>query len=178
MRRIVASLVIVGVALGPARADDDQEKVAAQVHLDRGVAKFQAGDYAGAHAELLIAHDLAPDKPNPYRWLALTEAQLDDCPSALLNIDEFLKRVSATDERRPEMIRLRALCARVEPAPTAAPIKPAPREDSPSRRWWIWPVAGAAVLAIIGGSVYLATRGDDEGLPVLPPIDCTGASCE
>jgi hypothetical protein len=176
MRRAVASLIVVVVAFGAARAEDAKEKVAAQVHLDRGIEKFQAGDYGAAHAELLIAHDLAPDKPNPYRWLALTEAQLDDCPSALLNIEEFLQRVPENDDRRPEMIRLRALCARVEPTPGPAeqPLGPPPAQAS---RWWIWPVAGAAVLAIVGVSIYLATSGDD-GLPTVPPIDCGGPQCE
>lgn len=177
MRRAVASLIVVALAGGPVRADVAKEKVAAQVHLDRGIEKFQAGDYAAAHAELLIAHDLAPDKPNPYRWLALTEAQLDDCPAALLNIEEFLKRVPDGDDRRPEMVRLRALCARVEPeAQPVGPAPPPPTEDTPSR-WWIWPVAGAAVLAIVGVSVFIATSGDD-GLPMLPPVTCGGTGCE
>lgn len=177
MRRAVASLIVVAVAFGPVRAEDANAKVAAQVHLDRGIEKFQAGDYAAAHAELLIAHDLAPDKPNPYRWLALTEAQLDDCPSALLNIEEFLQRVPEADDRRPEMIRLRALCARVEPTLAPAATTPSePRDEARPSRWWIWPIAGAAVLAIVGVSVYFATR--DDGLPTLPTIDCAGTRCE
>ena len=85
---------------------------AALVHLERGVAAFRAGDFARAHRELVAAHDLAPDRPNPYRWLALTEIQLGDCAHALVNIAGFLTRVAAGDPRVPEMTRWRELCAR------------------------------------------------------------------
>lgn len=84
----------------------------AQVHLDRGIAAFEAGDYTTAHRELAAASELVPAKPNPYRWLALTEIQLGDCARALVNIENFLSRVPAEDPRRAEMDRLQGLCAR------------------------------------------------------------------
>lgn len=108
MRAIV--LLFAFCAVETAAADPTAS--AALVHLERGVAAFRAGDFARAHRELLAAHELAPDRPNPYRWLALTEIQLGDCARALVNIDGFLTRVAAGDPRVPEMTRWRELCAR------------------------------------------------------------------
>lgn len=104
-------LVAIGVlAAGGASADPVED--AAQVHLDRGIAAFEKKDYATAHRELSAANQLVPAKPNPYRWLALTEVQLGECTRARANIDAFLARVAADDPRRAEMMRLRALCSR------------------------------------------------------------------
>lgn len=104
---IVAALAL-AVAAPAARADEAED--AALLHLDRGVGAFRAGDYARAHRELSAAQELAPDRPNPYRWLALTEVQLGDCASALVHIEEFLARVPPEDERVAELVRLRELC--------------------------------------------------------------------
>jgi hypothetical protein len=125
MRWLVASIVLALTA--PAAADATE--IAAQVHLDRGIAAFESRDFARAHTELTAARDLAPHKPNPYRWLALTEVQLGDCAHALANIDAFGTRAPADDPRRAELDRLRELCARggglviVTTKPTAAAIK-------------------------------------------------------
>src|SRR5882724_3666567 len=75
-------------------------------HLDRGVAAYRAGDYRGAEAELRAASELAPDRPNPYRWLALTEAALGDCPGALVHVEAFLSRVALGDPRIAELVAL------------------------------------------------------------------------
>ncbi len=127
MRVVVASIVALGAALGlPARtAAADATEAAAQVHLDRGIAAFRAGDYPVAHRELAAASDLAPHKPNPYRWLALTDVQLGDCAHALEDIASFLSRVPPDDLRVSELVRLRELCQRtgtlhVESRPRAA----------------------------------------------------------
>lgn len=123
--------VIVAVALvswlSPAHADDDATEKAALLHLERGVAAFKAGDYLRAHRELEAAHELAPDRANPYRWLALTEVQLGDCQRALVNIEEFLARVKPDEPRVAELVRLRDLCQRtgvlrVESTPTRAAL--------------------------------------------------------
>lgn len=111
MRGLLASIVVASQLAMPV-AHADPTEAAARVHLDRGVEAFRAGDFVRAHRELRIAHELAPDKPNPYRWLALTEVQLGDCARALVDIDGFLARVPPDDPRRPEMIRWRELCAR------------------------------------------------------------------
>lgn len=107
-----AVVVTIAVALAPVAARADAVEEAARVHLDRGIAAFQAGDFTRAHRELAAAHDLAPDRANPYRWLALTEIQLGDCASALVNLEAFLTRVGPDDPRVAEMVRLRELCQR------------------------------------------------------------------
>ncbi|HWO24910.1 MAG TPA: PEGA domain-containing protein [Kofleriaceae bacterium] len=121
----LAMLAVLGPA-APARADAVED--AARVHLDRGVAAFRARDYARARRELTAASELVPDKPNPHRWLALTEIQLGDCRAALVHIDGFLSRVPAEDERVAELVRLRELCQRtgalrVESTPPEAALR-------------------------------------------------------
>lgn len=103
-------LLVAGSAIADKLEPVDEQ--AALAHLDKGVAAFRAGKFAEALKELSLAHDLAPDKPNPYRWLALTQIQLGDCASALPHIDAFLSRVSPSDERVAEMTRWRELCSR------------------------------------------------------------------
>ncbi len=110
MRALVAAIVAVGLLAAPVRADPSADQAAALVHLRKGVAAFRAGEFRRAHDELQLAHRLAPDKPNPYRWLALTEVQLGDCPSALANIEQFVSRVPPDDARTAELVRLRDLC--------------------------------------------------------------------
>ncbi|MEO8704476.1 MAG: PEGA domain-containing protein [Kofleriaceae bacterium] len=110
MRSPVASIVVTVALAASAAADGGEE--AAQEHLVRGVAAFESRDFARAHQELTAARDLAPHKPNPYRWLALTEVQLGDCAHALANIDAFGERAPADDPRRAELIRLRELCGK------------------------------------------------------------------
>lgn len=108
----------------PATSLDEKTALA---HLDRGVAAFRAGKFADALRELKIAHDLAPDKANPFRWLALTEIQLGDCATAIGHIEQFLARVPPDDERVAEMARWRDLCKRtgvlhVETIPSGATV--------------------------------------------------------
>ncbi len=113
MRVLVAAIIAAILACaGPAGADTPDEDLAL-AHLQRGVDAFDAGDYPRALRELTIAHDLAPDRPNPYRWLALTQVQLGDCPAALGNIDGFLARVPLDEPRVGEMVRLRELCTQI-----------------------------------------------------------------
>ncbi|MDQ3369853.1 MAG: PEGA domain-containing protein [Myxococcota bacterium] len=111
MRSLVIAIVAALGLAAPSVAADSTE-AAALVHLERGIAAFEAGDHALAHRELRAAHELAPDRPNPYRWLALTEIQLGDCPAALRNIAGFVARVPAGDPRLAEIGRLRELCER------------------------------------------------------------------
>jgi tetratricopeptide (TPR) repeat protein len=111
MRALVASIVLAACLAAPARADDAAPDLgAALAHLQQGVEAFRAGDYRLAHEQFQQARRLAPDKPNPYRWLALTEVQLGDCPRALVNIEAFLSRVPRDDPRVAELVRLREMC--------------------------------------------------------------------
>ena len=162
------AIVVVGAMQFHAYADETRTEDAALVHLDRGVAAFDAKDFATAHHELSIAHELAPEKANPYRWLALTEIQLGDCPSALPHIDGFLSRVAADDARIPEMTRWRAFCLHStdNPQQVTSTQDLARHDDTPIRaRWWFWPAIGTAVLAVTGATVLVLTHSNESTLP-------------
>jgi hypothetical protein len=156
-----------------ARADPAADR--ALEHLDRGVAAFRAGELALAHRELVTANELAPDRPNPYRWLAKTEVQLGDCRAALVHIEGFLSRVAVSDPRVGELLALRAEC--LPPGPAAAATPGAAPEPSPEpsvvRRWWFWTAIGV-VAVTAAGVTYGVTRGGDARLP---PITCGPAGC-
>ena len=127
MRALVAPIVAAVLLGAPPTARADATETAALLHLERGVAAFRAGDYLRARRELEVAHELAPDRANPYRWLALTAVQLGDCKAVLINIDGFLARVAADEPRVAELVRLRELCQRtgvlrVDSSPTAASL--------------------------------------------------------
>ena len=171
MRALIVVIAIAVVLTSSVSADPTED--AALVHLDRGIAAFNAKDFHRALRELTAAHELVPDRANPYRWLALTEIQLGDCVSALGHIEGFLARVPADDPRVAEMTRWRAFCRK--PAPPPPPPPPAPTHTSIRERWWFWPAIGTAALAITGGAIFFATGRDDT---VLPPIHCDAMGCK
>jgi hypothetical protein len=114
------SFVVVIVVALHLHAYADPTEDAALLHLDRGVTAFNAKDFATAEREFTAAHQLVPDKANPYRWLALTEIQLGDCKSALEHIDGFIRRVPPADPRVAEMTRWREFCRREAAQPSGA----------------------------------------------------------
>ena len=124
-----------GPGPGPAGGD-------AAAHLELGVAAYSARDYPRAARELLEANRLAPELADPYRWLALTDVQIGDCPSALINIDAFAARAPAADGLLPELVALRDRClytgaVAVESTPTGAAIRidgGPPIATTPARR--------------------------------------------
>lgn len=176
------AVVFVGIAAAlPASVRADPAEDQALAHLDRGIAAFEAKDFRTARREFTQAHELVPDKANPYRWLALAEIQLGDCPAALPHITGFLARVPTTDSRVAEMTRWRDFCVR-ETTPqvtgtqglgTPVPAPP-PRHQALHERWWFWPLVGTAALAATGTIIYVATDGGD---PVLPSIHCDNTGC-
>ena len=171
---IAAVAVLMHAAPSAAQAVEDR----ALAHLDRGVAAYRAGDYERARSELSEASALVPNRPNPYRWLAMTEVQLGDCKSALFHIESFLSHVPAGDPRVPEVIALRTRCvepapAPLPPAPAPPPPAPPPPEPSITHRWWFWTAIGAVALTA-AGVTYGLTRGGD---PRLPPVTCTPTGC-
>lgn len=124
----MARVAWIAVLLGATSAHADPSAERALAHLDRGVAAYHAHDYARAHVELAEAQRLAPDRPNPYRWLALTEVELGDCRSALANVEAFLSHAPADDPRIAELVGIRARCAstgslRVESSPSGAAVR-------------------------------------------------------
>lgn len=117
-----------GVAMGAATAHADPDDGNAAIHLERGIAAYRAHDFSRAMTELLLANQQALESPEPYRWIALTEAEIEDCRSALINIDTFLSLVPAGDPRVPELMAVRDRCLHtgrltVESTPSGAAIR-------------------------------------------------------
>ena len=166
-RWIAAALVL---AASSSRADSGD--AVALDHLDKGIAAYRLGDYGTAHRELGLAQELAPDRPNPYRWLALTEIKQGDCRDALVHIEAFLSRVPVGDPRVAEMVAERQQCVHeAEPAPPPPP----PAEARPVyRRWWFWTAVGVVAVASVGVTIAV-THGSDESM--LPTIRCNPAGC-
>jgi hypothetical protein len=174
MRLALAAIVALRVVTSVAFAGPSSED-AAQVHLDRGIAAFKSGDFARALHELKEAQHLAPDRANPYRWLALTEVQVGDCASALADIVEFMARVPPDDDRRPELVRLRELCERRQAEPQKPPPPPPPPHRTPLvRRWWFWAAVGGAAAAVATTAIVLSTGSDET---VLPSLVCDADGC-
>ena len=168
------ALVMVATAVAP-RAFADENEDAALVHMDRGTAAFNAKEYVRAHREFEAAHELGPDRANPYRWLALTEMQLGDCAKAVGNIAEFETRVAKEDARLAELQRLRVLCEQEHMAP--GPIPPPPRPTPIHERTWFWPTVAGVGVVVVGGIVaaFALSGGDD--VTRLPPVQCGDAGC-
>jgi tetratricopeptide (TPR) repeat protein len=168
--RLCVAWIAVALLAAPVNAAEDREQAALQ-HLDVGVAAYRAGDWARARREFEAARRLVPDKANPYRWLGVTDVQLGDCAQALLELETFLKLVPATDERVPEVTRLRDQCEKPPAAPApvvaapplalAAAPPPAPPRKPLVRRWWFW--------TALGGAAAVAAAGITLGVVLAPP---------
>jgi hypothetical protein len=120
--------VTVAIAFWAPIAWADPVDDSALSHLDRGAAAYRARDFARAVDELTQANRLVPDWPDPYRWLALTQAEIGECQSALRNVDAFVSRVHPWDSRVPELLALRDRCGHtgnltIESAPDGATIR-------------------------------------------------------
>lgn len=184
MRVQIAAILLGALAAGSALADEVADaEAAAQVHLDRGIAAYGAGDFALAQKELAIAVELVPHKPNPYRWLALAEIQLGDCAHARLDVDSFLARVPADDARIAELVRARDGCQQkgvpkiVERPQPSVIVEERPVEDEKPAlvtRWWFWTTIGLSA-AMVAAAVVFATREDDA--IVLPALHCDESGC-
>jgi tetratricopeptide (TPR) repeat protein len=171
MRTLIGAVVI--LVAGASRADTGD--TAALDHLDRGVAAYRLGDYDTAHKELGLAQELAPDKPNPYRWLALTEIKQGNCPDAVAHIEAFLSRVPVGDPRAPELIAARQQCEHPVQAAPVAPVAPPPASPPIYHRWWFWTAVGVVAAAAVGVTVAAVTHSSDES--TLPPIKCGPGGC-
>ncbi|MEZ4398661.1 MAG: hypothetical protein R3B06_01485 [Kofleriaceae bacterium] len=174
MRMVVPPLVAVLAVARLAAAEPDPVEAAAQVHLDRGIAAYQAGDFPRARAELTTARELVPHKPNPYRWLALTEVQLGDCPRAQVDIDAFMARSADDDPRRAELVRLRELCARRAAVVSSVPPPRRSTARPITRRWWFWSAVGVVAVGAVGAAAYAA---GDAPPATLPGVTCDGSGC-
>jgi hypothetical protein len=168
---VLAALLAAAVGHAePAPATGDTVENQALTHLDRGVAAYRAGDYGRAHAELLAASQLAPDRPNPYRWLALTEAALGDCDGALINIESFLSRVAADDPRVGELRALRERCLRTVRANAAHANEPRANEPRANEAGAAGSAAPPLAPPPLAGSA-LTRSAPAAPAPTAPPAD-------
>jgi hypothetical protein len=180
----------------------DPHRVEAAARLDRGVAAYRAGDHAHAVSELVEASRLSPDWPDPYRWLALVEIEIDDCASATLNTAALAARVPPGDHRVAELVALRTRCLHrptlefgsqfgsqpgavdslraAEATFTATGARDRPLVE----RWWLWAAVGLATATVIG--VIWATNGSGSGPGAmsgpsgdhgLPGVTCDATGC-
>jgi hypothetical protein len=152
----------------------DPLESAAQALVDEGLAKWEQGDLVAARALFAHARDVLPDKPNPYRLLALIDSKLGHCPAAVLEADRFLALTPADDHRRAELEAVRAQCA---PA-AATSASPAPitriavRDRASSGRGLriaaITSLVAGAALVVVGGSLMgtQKTSGFDAGIGI------------
>lgn len=157
-RGVTACVLVARVAVATPESEALQ-------HLDAGIAAYRISDYAAARAQLDRAIELVPDRANPYRWRALVEAAQHDCANALVDIEAFLSRAPAGDERVGEMAQLRDHCverARV----TSPPARPAPEPARVYERWWFWTAIGVVVAGSIAITIA-ATREHEATLPVV-----------
>jgi tetratricopeptide (TPR) repeat protein len=90
----------------PAQADETK----ALVYLKTGISLYETKDWEAARQAFLQAHNEAPDKANPYRWLGFVEVQRGNCAGAIGYFDEFLLRAKPDDERRAEVIEQTKKC--------------------------------------------------------------------
>ena len=105
--RRAVPLLVLALLSSPAWADGEDE---ARRRLEEGSLLFQQGQLLRARTAFAAAHDLAPERANPYRWLGLVDAQLGRCEDALHSLAEFEKRVPPTDPRLAETRQVRERC--------------------------------------------------------------------
>jgi hypothetical protein len=139
---LIALSLVATAALADSRPDP---AVDALKQLDTGVALFKANDFNGARVAFAKSHELMPDKPNPIRWIGLTDARLGRCTDAVAELDGFLLRVAKSDPRAVEATAVRDHCREelapklgaiaIESTPTGASVRfdqePEPRGTTP-----------------------------------------------
>lgn len=82
----------------------------AQEFLEKGLAAYEAGDLETARLAFERTVEIVPTKPNPYRWLGLTNAKLGHCAEAIQSLEKFLALVTSQDPRTVETTVIRDRC--------------------------------------------------------------------
>jgi hypothetical protein len=116
----LAAIIVTTIAAG-ARAETVNPVEEAGDRVSHGLELYAAGDLEGARREFATAQALVPDKPNPYRLLALVDVRLGHCADAIREVDLFLKLATPDDRRRAEATAMRDQCER-ELAPKTGSI--------------------------------------------------------
>ena len=134
------SLSLLLLAGGSALGDQESD---ALENIKRGIQLFKESDLRGARAEFAKAHELVPERANPLRLLGLTEARIGNCESAVVYLEEFLRRVAPDDNRIAEVTAARDSCKEV----LSRPLRPVEvrlippgaeptRDPRPARGFW------------------------------------------
>ena len=161
--RIAFALILMAAPAWAAPEDD------ALAHLDRGISAYRLGDYSTARRELDAAIELVPDRANPYRWRALIELAQHDCANAVIDVESFLSRAPAGDDRVAELTAQRDRCVVVQEH--VAPPPPAPPHVY--EHWWFWTAIGAVVVTAVSVT-YAVTREREATLPI---VHCDATGC-
>jgi hypothetical protein len=181
---VIRPLAVLAVALSVATADAQESS---KVLYDRGVAAFQAHDYAGAVSALRAAYEAEPRPEILFAW-AQAERLAGDCAHAIVLYRKFLDghppAIQAEAAQGPLERCERALASAVappappvpetRPAPPAAVVteaapepEPAPAVPPPHRRFYqdaVGDVLVGAGLAAVGvGVALLVTAGSPDG---------------
>jgi hypothetical protein len=151
----------------------DKLEDAAQLLVDRGLEAWAKGDLPAARASFASARDLLPEKPNPYRLLALADQKLGRCDDALKEADRFLALAAASDPRRAEVQSLREGCVRPHPSQARPPkdqparveaLQPTQAQPPAKKPTNVWRNSAIASL-VIGAAGVIA------GVPLLIFVD-------
>lgn len=141
-------LLVLCVAAAPATAAPALS-AEAQAHFDRGAARYEAGDYAGAAAELRAAYAIDPDPHVLFAW-AQAARRGGDCATAAPLYRQLLDELPS-DETAPVRQALTRCAAILADTPAAPPPAPPPRDERP------WYTDGLGDTLLLGGVVSAAT---------------------
>jgi len=127
---LLGPLLAILVQVTAARAQSiEHASSEAQAHVERGLALYEAKDYAQAAAELETAYDLKKDRDVLYA-LAQAKRLAGDCPTALAHYRKFLD--SNPPSRQADLARKNmARCEEAKPAPAPPTLPPAPPVTPP-----------------------------------------------
>jgi hypothetical protein len=123
-----AALVTALLALASTTARGQPQGGAALADWERGLERYQAGDYEGAIAAFSASYQAEPQRATLFAW-AQAERLSGDCPSAILLYRRYLE--AEPGERQAEAARDQI--RRCEEA-TRPPAPPAPATSPPATR--------------------------------------------
>jgi hypothetical protein len=186
MRAFWPTMVVVLLAAGPVRAQDEESVRAAQTHFQKASKLYADGQYQQALEEFQASRTLV-DRPSTILNIAKCYRQLSKPAEALEHYKLYLTRFKEGEPvpfREEVEGRIKELTAEVEktkpPEPKPEPkVTPEPGQtpeapaSKPRRRVWTWVTGGAAVAfaAVALGLGIKAKKDNDFFHEQDPPID-------
>lgn len=186
-RQEVRSWLVIGALLASVPAVAAPKSKAARAAFDRGVAAYQANDYAAASEALGQSYKLEPDLETLFAW-AQSERQQNKCDTAVELYEQLLEYDMPAEnkdavrtmldecktilaQKQPAIVEQPAEPPRVEPPPE----EPRPREEPAPRPegrspWWKDPigdaltVGGVVALGVGGYFLYSGKQAEDKSL--------------